>query len=60
MGRKIFARKKMIMTHAKPTNTSRLECKKVKDDIQIMMNNDEIQRQKENHIEIKFIESPEK
>ena len=43
MGRKIFARKKMIMTHAKPTNTSRVESKTVKEEIKNFINhkNDE-------------------
>lgn len=39
MGKKIFARKKMIMTHAKPAITSRVESKSVKEEIKDLIMN---------------------
>lgn len=38
MGRKIFARKKIMMTHAKPVHTSRVEPTKLREEINHLTN----------------------
>lgn len=62
MGKKIFARKKILMSHAKAHQTSRVESKK-----ETVVNNahnfggkmETLQKEKSsNIIEIKYIESP--